>query len=400
MLTQPEPACLLVADISGYTGYLAGVELDHAQDILADLLTTAIGTLRPTFKLAKLEGDAAFMYVLTERVDGSALLDLVETTYATFRRRLRDIRASTTCACNACMLIPRLDLKFVVHHGSIVQQRVAGRSEVAGSDVIVIHRLLKNSVTERLGLAAYALFTRACLAAMGVDPVALGLREHVETYEHVGAVEACVLDLEAAWQRYMEQVRVIVPERGSWLVSRLVPVRPAQAWELLTSPAQRPRWQLGVDAVVEASTTGGRRGVGTTNHCVHGKEAVVEEILDWRPYDHVTLRSTLPMPGGPKVMTTIVLQPAAGGTIVTFRLGAPRSAKARAEMAPLAEGYAASVDASFDGLLADLSTAPADGDAAEPQLPAAERRRFMTQPVPPTAPTVDDAGPSSELGIV
>jgi hypothetical protein len=29
-------ACLLRADISGYTGYLAGVEIDHAQDILAD----------------------------------------------------------------------------------------------------------------------------------------------------------------------------------------------------------------------------------------------------------------------------------------------------------------------------------------------------------------------------
>ena len=32
-----ERTCLLIADISGYTSYLAGVELDHAQDILADL---------------------------------------------------------------------------------------------------------------------------------------------------------------------------------------------------------------------------------------------------------------------------------------------------------------------------------------------------------------------------
>ena len=36
MPDQPEPACLVLADISGYTSYLAGVELDHAQDILAD----------------------------------------------------------------------------------------------------------------------------------------------------------------------------------------------------------------------------------------------------------------------------------------------------------------------------------------------------------------------------
>ena len=47
MIGQPEPACLVIADISGYTGYLAGVELDHAQDILADLITTVVGGLRP-----------------------------------------------------------------------------------------------------------------------------------------------------------------------------------------------------------------------------------------------------------------------------------------------------------------------------------------------------------------
>ncbi len=31
---------LVLADISGYTSYLAGVELDHAHEILTDLLET------------------------------------------------------------------------------------------------------------------------------------------------------------------------------------------------------------------------------------------------------------------------------------------------------------------------------------------------------------------------
>ncbi len=34
------------------------VELDHAQDILADLMDTVVGSLRPAFRLAKLEGIA------------------------------------------------------------------------------------------------------------------------------------------------------------------------------------------------------------------------------------------------------------------------------------------------------------------------------------------------------
>ena len=60
MLT-PEPACLVIADISGYTRYLAGAELDHAQDILADLMSTVVTSVRPTFRLAKLEGGDAII---------------------------------------------------------------------------------------------------------------------------------------------------------------------------------------------------------------------------------------------------------------------------------------------------------------------------------------------------
>ena len=171
-----ESACLLIADISGYTGYLAGVEIDHAQDILADLTTTIVSALRPGFRLAKLEGDAAFTYAVTDRIDGSLLLDTIERCYFGFRRRRRDVRQATSCECNACVRIPDLNLKFVVHHGTILRHRVAGREELVGSDVIVVHRLLKNDVIETTGIEAYALFSQACVDVMDVDVAALGMR--------------------------------------------------------------------------------------------------------------------------------------------------------------------------------------------------------------------------------
>ncbi len=74
MLATAQPACFLIADISGYTGYLADVELDHAQDILADLVGAVVSALRPNFRLAKLEGDAAFTSMPGESIDGSMLL--------------------------------------------------------------------------------------------------------------------------------------------------------------------------------------------------------------------------------------------------------------------------------------------------------------------------------------
>ena len=193
--------CFLIADISGYTGYLADVELDHAQDILADLIGAVVTALRPTFRLAKLEGDAAFTYAVAERLDGSMLLDTIERCYFGFRRRRRDVRQATSCPCDACVRIPDLDLKFVVHHGQAILQKVAGRQELLGSDVIVVHRLLKNTVVEDLGMdGVRARHARPSIDVTDLDPAALGMRPHTETYDRIGDVPAWALDLERRWR--------------------------------------------------------------------------------------------------------------------------------------------------------------------------------------------------------
>ena len=144
----PETGFLVIADLTGYTAYLAQSELEHAPTIAGDLLETVVGRLDPPFRLAKFEGDAAFLSVEDGRADGSLLLDAVEACYLAFRRRLRSIDQATSCDCNSCALAPRLDLKLFVHHGSYVRTTIAGRDELAGSDVIVVHRLLKGSTAE------------------------------------------------------------------------------------------------------------------------------------------------------------------------------------------------------------------------------------------------------------
>ena len=62
MVAKLESAYFLIADFSGYTSFLAGVELDHAHDIISDLMNTVVRRLRPPFRLAKFEGDAALFY--------------------------------------------------------------------------------------------------------------------------------------------------------------------------------------------------------------------------------------------------------------------------------------------------------------------------------------------------
>ncbi len=325
-------------------------------------MNTVVGSLRPPFRLAKLEGDAAFAYVAADTVDPSLLMDTVEGTYFAFQRRLRDIRQASMCACDACIRIPSLDLKLIVHHGTIAHQRMAGRAELVGRDVILIHRLLKNEVAERLGIAAYALYTDACLRAAGIeDPAALQLVEHLESYEHVGEVRVWVRDLTAAWAAELNRTVIRVePEDALRTIVADFPAPPAVVWEFATSPARRPKWQAGVDAILESSPSG-RRGAGTTNHCVHGKDAIVEEVLDWRPPDYLTVRATLPAPGAPRLLMTDRLTATAEGTRMITTIARPRNGKERAAL---------------EGMLAEIGpveTTSADGP--EPVLAVPNGRR-------------------------
>jgi hypothetical protein len=376
---QTETACFVIADISGYTGYLAGVELDHAQDIIADLIDTVVKALRPPFRLAKLEGDAAFVYVVTDKIDGSLLQDSIESTYFAFRKRLRNIKQASICECDACRQMPRLDLKFVAHHGEVAKQKMAGREELVGRDVILIHRLLKNAADEKLGGRAYALYSDACVQSMGIDPVLQGLVEHHESIDIIGDVKCWLRDLHEAWDKENARQRIEVTAGDAAVVYAfdIAAARPL-VWEHFTLPGHRPKWHT-ADVVYE-KTISGRRGVGTRNHCMHGKDAIVEDVLDWRPFDYVTMSALVPMPGAPRIILTYAFADQPGGTRLEVRIGKPKPkdrAFLEAGEPAFREDFRKNIT-NLNLILAGQVGAPAVVE--EPEL-LATPERFLTQPV-------------------
>ncbi len=388
MLARTEPACLVIADIAGYSGYLAGVELDHAQDILADLIDTVVGALRPSFKLAKLEGDAAFMWVPTETVDGPGLQDVIGGCYFAFQRRIRDIRQASTCECNACVRMPGLDLKFVAHHGAVARQRMAGREELVGTDIVVVHRLLKNRIGEDLGVPAYALYTDALVGAMGLeDPAAAGMHPHRETFESVGEVAGWVTDLGAAWEAEQRRVRTKVTDDEALAVITIPAAVPREIlWEWTTSPARRIRWTSGMTEVVE-DLAGGRRGIGTVNHCAHGKNVSIEEVIDWVPPEYETKRVNTGFRGVPRlVITTELIARGPGQTDLVYRVARPRSLKDRLILQAM-EGQFRTAVVRDSATLIELAAADAAERAAgrdvEPDVPT-PAARHLSAPVSAT----------------
>lgn len=319
-LAEPENGCLLLADITGYTQYMAETELAHSQDVIADLLETIVASIEPTFHLSKLEGDAAFAYASSDSVSPSMVMDTIEAAYFAFQKRLRDVAHATSCPCQACVLIPSLDLKFFVHDGEYILRRIARSEELTGSDVILVHRLTKGSSGEKIGKKAFAVYTKQTLDSMAMDPTILGFVRHTENLEDAGEVDVFIQDLAVRWAFEQERNRVYVTSAESvHEVAFLTPAAPATVWDYVTNPTKRPQWQRHVDAVL--TQTPGRQGVGTVNHCMHGPDATIEHIADWRPFSYVTMSYTVGDISD--WVWTVALDPGDDGTTVALRLSSP-----------------------------------------------------------------------------
>ena len=195
---------LLLADITGYTAFLQGVAEAHralivdadeppaAYAVLSHLLDTMVASIAPTFRLAKFEGDAIFAVAVGELPEGPQVLECLRACYASFRERLAAAGTDWTCTCNACYL-GGLDLKFVLHHGDYVAQSIAGRDELLGPDINIVHRLLKNHVREVVGPRPYALVTDAAVGALGIPTAGMVAAE--ETYDDTPPIPVHILAL-------------------------------------------------------------------------------------------------------------------------------------------------------------------------------------------------------------
>jgi len=303
---------LVLADISGFTSFVAGSELDHSQAILSEILNLIIRRFTPHLTLAEIEGDAVFAFASDQRLPrGETLLEIIETTYLDFRDRQRSIQRNATCKCTACQMSARLDLKFITHHGDFVLQNVAGKEKPLGSSVNLLHRLTKNKVGEKTGWRGYAMFTEASLTRMDVHP--LNVHAQVESYEHLGDVKTFSVNLDDRYKDLTDERYVVLsPKDADVVLSHEFSVPPAVLWEWLNDPKRRTQWMVG-SAWHEKDRPQGRTNRGATNHCSNSD--AIEHILDWRPFSYYTVELVKrPV----KATITCTLEAIANGTRLTW----------------------------------------------------------------------------------
>ena len=194
----------ILADISGYTRFVASVAIEHAKEITGHLLNAMLKANSDHWKVANIEGDCIFFY-RDGYEDPPALLRETRKLYETFCDEIIDISARAACPCGACSRVNQLGLKFIVHAGEFEVQEIGDRQEVIGADIVAAHCLLKNTVP----LAQYVLLTRAY--ADDVSALELPAADGTDEYDVIGRMEYTYLDL--------EPVRQAVEARNSFFLS-------------------------------------------------------------------------------------------------------------------------------------------------------------------------------------
>jgi len=177
---------IVLLDISGYTRFITRNKncLLHAEQVITELMESVIEQSECPLRLNKLEGDAALLYSLSDGTPAAArdILLQVRRSFDSFYARLAKLIESSNANVDIRNCIRELDLKAVLHHGVAAIKKVRHFMELAGEEVILAHRLLKNSIVKK----EYVLMSDAFYSLLGGVP-----HETIEQRsEHCGGIGA------------------------------------------------------------------------------------------------------------------------------------------------------------------------------------------------------------------
>lgn len=186
---ETKKVALVIVDISGYTQFIRSQKMSavHAEEIIFELLEAVIDHAAHPLTLNKLEGDAALLYAELKDDEIAVARDVARQAQAFFdvfyerARMLSTERAD--CDCNACQRILALRLKSFLHCGEVVFKKIRQFEEMAGEDVIIAHRLTKNSIPSN----EYILMTEPFYQLAG-DLPNMKMEAHQETYDELGSI--------------------------------------------------------------------------------------------------------------------------------------------------------------------------------------------------------------------
>jgi hypothetical protein len=139
-------ATILIPDISGFTEFMTRTELSHGSYAINVLIDAIINAVGEEYDVSEIEGDAVLLIRKGPSPSRKEIQDICLKIFSEFHFRRKWMQRFAVCPCGACLAISKLTLKFVVHHGPLAEIKVGRFVKQSGPEMIVAHRLLKNSI--------------------------------------------------------------------------------------------------------------------------------------------------------------------------------------------------------------------------------------------------------------
>jgi hypothetical protein len=204
MEPREQQLVIILADISGYTKFMVENQLAavHGQQCITLLIETILREVDIPLQLQEIEGDAVFLYAAHPGNDDAwrEVLAQVRTKllrfFEVFLEAMVTAAEGTPCKCAICKNADQLKLKVIVHSGRAVFHSIGRFAQVSGADVILAHRLLKNSVPSD----EYLFMTEPAYRDIGREMDGEFVKSE-ETYEGFGPVGTYVQLMGGARER-------------------------------------------------------------------------------------------------------------------------------------------------------------------------------------------------------
>lgn len=267
MATPAADAILFfIPDLGGFTKFVTETEIRHSQHIVKELLELLVDANAIGLKVSEFEGDAVLFYRAGQAPTLQDLVQQAKAMYVALHGYLKKFELTNVCPCGACSSAPGITLKMVAHFGTAGTMKVKQHSKFIGKDIIVAHRLLKNSVD----VVEYLLVTQATLTGIADDDreiasFAIG----ADTYDEIGTVAYWVKALEPYRSEVKVEtpspVRLARPQMMKRLTQRIEAPIEHVAQRLIDLPG-RQQW---VDGIIRVELPDGAENlIGTVHRCV------------------------------------------------------------------------------------------------------------------------------------
>ncbi len=231
---------LFIPDISGFTTFINETEVSHSKHIISELLQVIQENNYLDLELAEIEGDALFYYKKKGIPAMEKVIAMATEMFIAFHHQLLLYSDRRICNCGACSTAINLSLKFVVHFGQSELIEVGDKTKPFGSDVVIAHRLLKNSI----GSDEYILLTDSAYEKVKKKPEELVFRQSYESYKDIGKIGIVYTNISGMKDRVppLPEMAKSFKSRKPVVVEGSIENDPKTVYELISNFEFRELW--------------------------------------------------------------------------------------------------------------------------------------------------------------